>query len=158
MRINPQYSGGNRLISENSAPSLYFIESCTFAMNVSARRLHEVLIEERGAHQRIALKMDVEGHEPILLAELLTWLEVCRDEKLFPEALLVMFEYNRNAEDDRDRLIKVLKGFTSLGAKLYHLPEKRDESHGRIQIEAGCEAQSLDHHGEVFIELQTDAS
>ena len=52
MRINPQYSGGNRLISEDSAPSSYFIEACTFAMNVTARRLYEVLIEERGSHQR----------------------------------------------------------------------------------------------------------
>ena len=69
-----------------------------------------------------------------------------------------MFEYNRNSADNRDRLLKLLREFTALGATLYHLPEKADESHGRTQIEAGFEVQALDHHGEIFIELRTSAS
>jgi FkbM family methyltransferase len=154
MRINPQYSGGNRLVTGESAPTPYFLEGCVFALDVPCRRLSDVLREERGEHTRVAMKMDVEGHEPVLLAELLGWLEEqsARGEPL--EALLVMFEFNSNSYEERKRLTELLRGFTALGAQLSHLAERKQESAGRVLIEAQGEEQALERPGEIFIELR----
>jgi FkbM family methyltransferase len=154
MRINPQYSGGNRLVTGESAPTPYFLEGCVFALDVPCRRLSDVMREERGEHKRVAMKMDVEGHEPVLLAELLAWLEEQQAGSAPLEALLVMFEFNSNSYEERQKLTSLLKRFTALGAQLSHLAERKQESAGRVLIEAQVEEQALERPGEIFIELR----
>ena len=149
MSINPQYSGGNKLLGEGERSNSYFLEGCTFLQEVACKRLRDVLSAEVGSHERVAIKMDVEGHEPVLLHEVLKWLKGAQELK----GLLLMFEFNSNAHEQRPELISLLKDFSALGAELSHLPERKRDSEGLERFEKGSEAALLERHGEVLIEL-----
>lgn len=113
MRINPQYSGGNRLVEEGNETPEYFLDDSSFILDVPCQKLSEVLNTELIDQQRVAIKMDVEGHESVLIEELLEWLDLQRTEQL-----LLMFEYNANSEHAFDRLMCQVERLVDLDFEL----------------------------------------
>lgn len=99
MRINPQYSGGNRLVEEGNESPAFFLDQSSFILDVPCLKLSEVLERELDQQKSVAIKMDVEGHESVLLAEMIEWFDPTRTSQL-----LIMFEFNANSDHSLDKL------------------------------------------------------
>ena len=99
MRINPQYSGGNRLIEEDNETPDFFLDGSSFILDVPCLKLAEVLENHLSTQESVAIKIDVEGHEAVLLDEIIEWFQPGRTSQL-----LIMFEFNANSDHAIQRL------------------------------------------------------
>ena len=122
MRINPQYSGGNRLVEEGNDTPEFFIDQYAFILDVPCRKLSNVLTNSLANQQSVAIKLDVEGHEAVLLNEIVEWFN-----PQVTENLLIIFEFNDNSHHALEHLLVQVERLLDLGCQISTICSKKED-------------------------------
>ena len=147
LRINPQYSGGNRLIEEGNENPKFFLDQSSFVLDVPCLKLAEVLKKELKSQDRVAIKMDVEGHEAVLLDEIIEWYNPDLTTKL-----LIMFEFNANSDHAIQRLQDQVSTLLDQGFELSTICSRRVDFVERSTLTNDRWLEAFDQTCEIVLE------
>lgn len=149
MRINPQYSGGNRLVEEGNETPDFFIDQYAFILDVPCRKLSELLNHSLTDSTSVAIKMDVEGHEAVLLGEILEWFNPQITAKL-----LIIFEFNNNSHHAFDHLLTQVERLLALGCHLSTICSRKEQFVSRQPIAQSEWKTAFEDSCEVILEYR----